>query len=165
MIVKNKSPPPLGGGDLYWNSMMNHDIIRTVRLKCLDLNVVLKETNRLYTRRLGEQIVEKFNNDEYFRDTLFCVLVDSYSFLDIYPYDPKMVGKITNIILDETTNSLIAELTIINTISGCIVDKTIDLCPYRLCPVGFADEKNIDDIEIITSESNYNLIGFTINKE
>lgn len=148
-----------------WNIMMDHETIRTVRLKCLDLNVVLKETNRLYTRKLGEQIVEKFNNDAYFRDTLFCVLVDSYGFLDIYSYDSKMVGKITNITLDETTNSLIAELTITNTISGCIVDKTIDLYPYRLCPFGFADEKNIDGIEIITSESNYNLIGFTLNKE
>ena len=163
MIMKNKSPPHKGGGDLYWDSMMDHDIIRTVRLKCMDLNVVLKETNRLYTRRLGEQIVEKFNNDEYFRDTLFCISVPC-----VYPhtfYDPGMVGKITNITLDDTTNSLIAELAITDTPCGRIVHKTIDLCSYRLCPVGFADEKNVDGIEIITSESNYNLIGFTINKE
>ena len=151
------------------NDIINNDTIRTVRLKCMDLNVVEKKTNRLYTRKLGEQIVEKFNNDEYFRNSLVCVTPPCiYPYPDIFYapgfYDPGFVGMITNITLDDTTNSLTAELTIKNTRSGHIVDKKIDLCSYRLFPVDFADEKNIDGITIITS-NNYHLIGFTINKE
>ena len=38
--------------------MASHDTIRKVRFKCMDINVAVKGTNRLYTRALGESIVE-----------------------------------------------------------------------------------------------------------
>lgn len=141
--------------------MASHDTIRKVRFKCMDLNVVVKGTNRLYTRALGESIIERFKSDSYFREHLFCVLGFNSNGDINYP---DVVGIITDITLDDETigsESLIAELTILNTPAGRIVDETLDSLSLRLYPSGYADETNIDGIEIMTSDS-YDLIGFTI---
>lgn len=142
--------------------MASHDTIRKVRFKCMDLNVVVKGTNRLYTRALGESIIERFKSDSYFREHLFCVL-DLNNNGGYISY-PDIVGVITDITLDDATigsESLIAELTIINTSGGRILDKALDTLSLRLYPIGYADETNVDGIEIMTSNS-YDLIGFTI---
>ena len=142
--------------------MASNDTIRKVRFKCMDLNVVVKGTNRLYTRALGESIVERFKSDSYFREHLFCVL-DLNNNGGYISY-PDIVGVITDITLDDATigsESLIAELTIMNTSGGRILDKALDSLSLRLYPIGYADETNVDGIEIMTSNS-YDLIGFTI---
>lgn len=142
--------------------MASHDTIRKIRFKCMDLNVVVKNTNRLYTRALGESIIERFKSDSYFREHLFCVL-DLNNNGGYISY-PDIVGVITDITLDDATigsESLIAELTIMNTSGGRILDKALDTLSLRLYPIGYADETNVDGIEIMTSNS-YDLIGFTI---
>ena len=111
--------------------MASHDTIRKVRFKCMDLNVVVKGTNRLYTRALGESIIERFKSDSYFREHLFCVLdLDND---DGYVHYPDMVGVITDITLDDATigsESLIAELTIMNIFAihlNLIINKNISI--------------------------------------
>ena len=142
--------------------MASNDTLRKVRFKCMDLNVVVKGTNRLYTRALGEFIVERFKNDSHFREHLFCVLdLDND---DGYVHYPDMVGVITDIILSDAVYNeecLIAELTIVNTPGGRLLCKALDSLSLRLYPICYADETNVDGIEIMTSNS-YDLIGFTI---
>lgn len=142
--------------------MASHDTIRKVRFKCMDLNVVVKGTNRLYTRALGESIIERFKSDSQFREHLFCVL--NFNANDGYINYPDVAGVITDITLDDATigsESLIAELTIMNTPGGRLLDKELDSLSLRLYPIGYADETTVDGIEIMTGNS-YDLIGFTI---
>lgn len=119
--------------------MVGDGILRRVRFKCMDLNVVVKGTNRLYTRKLGESIVDRFKYGDLSKHEFWCV--DNTSFtkldngLDNYVNYPDIIGVISDITLSDAVYNeeyLIAEVKILDTPKGRIINEKIQTESYRL---------------------------------
>lgn len=145
-------------------------ILRRVRFKCMDLNIVVKGTNRLYTRKLGESIVERFKYGDLSKHELWCVdntsSTELNNGLNNYVSYPDIVGVISDITISDAIYNeecLIAEVKILDTPKGRILNEKIQTESYRLYPIGYADTVEVDGIEIMTGDS-YDLVGFTIGQ-
>lgn len=126
-------------------------------------NTVLSSGN-LYTKRLMERIVKQFNEDEKFRDRMFCVLQSDLDKENVHlclDY-PSIAGKITNLWIDEHEQRLMAELLILDTPCGRIVEDSFRKDDtINVVPVGIADCIEVNGIHILSADK-YELCHFEI---
>ena len=79
-------------------------------------------SGNLYTKRLLERIVKQFHEDENFREMMLCV---PQSKLKENPYldYTSVAGKIVNLWIDESEQRLMAELLILDTPCGRLIEE------------------------------------------
>lgn len=119
-------------------------------------------SGNLYTKRLMERIVKQFSEDEKFRDGMFCVpqseLNKEYLYLDY----PSIAGKIMNLWIDESEQRLMAELLILDTPCGRMIEESFRKCDtINVVPFGIADSIEVDGIHILSADK-YDLCYFEI---
>lgn len=118
-------------------------------------------SGNLYTKRLMERIVKQFKEDEKFRDGMLCV---PQSKLKENPYldYPSVAGKIVNLWIDESEQRLMAELLILDTPCGRLIEEAFLRCDtIRVVPFGMADSIDVDGIHILSADK-YDLYYFEI---
>ena len=118
-------------------------------------------SGNLYTKRLIERIVKQFNEDEKFREGVLCV---PQSKLKENPYldYTSVAGKIVNLWIDEPKQQLMAELLILDTPCGMLIEESFRRCDtINVVPFGVADSIDVDGIHILSSDK-YDLRHFEI---
>lgn len=118
-------------------------------------------SGNLYTKRLVERIVKQFHEDENFREMMLCV---PQSKLKENPYldYTSVAGKIVNLWIDEPKQQLMAELLILDTPCGRLIEEAFRRCDtIRVVPFGMADSIDVDGIHILSSDK-YDLWYFEI---
>ena len=118
-------------------------------------------SGNLYTKRLVERIVKQFKEDEKFRDGMLCV---PQSKLKENPYldYTSVAGKIVNLWIDESEQRLMAELLILDTPCGRLIEEAFRRCDtISVVPFGMADSIDVDGIHILSADK-YDLWYFEI---
>ena len=136
--------------------MIEHRIVS----ESVRYDTVLPSGN-LYTKRLMERIVKQFKEDEKFREGMLCV---PQSKLKENPYldYPSVAGKIVNLWIDESKQQLMAELLILDTPCGRLIEESFRKCDtINVVPFGMADSIDVDGIHILSADK-YNLYYFEI---
>ena len=119
-------------------------------------------SGNLYTKRLVERIVKQFKEDEKFRDGMLCVPQSKLNKERGELYYPDVAGKIVNLWIDESQQRLMAELLILDTPCGRLIEEafrrgdTINVVPF-----GMADSIDVDGIHILSADK-YDLWYFEI---
>lgn len=117
-------------------------------------------SGNLYTKRLMERIVKQFKEDEKFRDSMFCV-PQSTSHREELDY-LSVAGKIVNLWIDESEQRLMAELLILDTPCGRLIEEAFRRCDtINVVPSGIADCIEVDGIHILSADK-YELCHFEI---
>jgi len=120
------------------------------------------QSGNLYTKRLMERIVKQFNEDDKFREGMLCVLQSEHNKNNIDLYYPDVAGKIVNLWIDESKHQLMAELLILDTPCGRIVEESFrECCTIIVVPFGIADSIEVDGIHILSADK-YELCYFEI---
>lgn len=118
-------------------------------------------SGNLYTKRLVERIVKQFKEDDKFRDGMLCV---PQSKLKEKPYldYTSVAGKIVNLWIDESEQRLMAELLILDTPCGRLIEEAFRKCDtINVVPFGMADSIDVDGIHILSADK-YDLWYFEI---
>lgn len=119
-------------------------------------------SGNLYTKRLMERIVKQFKEDANFRDGMLCVLQSEHNKNNPDLYYPDVAGKLTNLWIDEASQRLMAELLILDTPCGRIVEYSFRKgLTIRVVPFGMADNIEVDGINILSADK-YELWYFKI---
>lgn len=137
--------------------MIEHRIVS--ESVCYD--TVLPSGN-LYTKCLMERIVKQFKEDEKFREMMFCVpqskLNKERCELDYL----SVAGKIVNLWIDESQQRLMAELLILDTPCGRLIEEAFRKSEtINVVPFGMADSIDVDGIHILSADK-YDLYYFEI---
>ena len=119
-------------------------------------------SGNLYTKRLLERIVKQFKEDENFRDMMLCVPQSKLNKERSELYYPDVAGKITNLWIDESQQRLMAELLILDTPCGRLIEEAFRKCDtINVVPFGMADSIDVDGIHILSADK-YDLWYFEI---
>lgn len=119
-------------------------------------------SGNLYTKRLMERIVKQFKEDEKFRDGMFCVPQSEYNKEHLYLDYPSIAGKIMNLWIDESEQRLMAELLILDTPFGRLIEEAFRRCDtINVVPFGLAESIEVDGIHILSADK-YELCYFEI---
>ena len=95
-------------------------------------------SGNLYTKRLMERIVKQFKEDKNFREGMLCILQSIFHKDELYY--PDVAGKIVNIWIDESAQRLMAELLILDTPCGRMVEESFRKGDtIQVVPFGMAD--------------------------
>ena len=109
-------------------------------------------SGNLYTKRLVERIVKQFHEDDKFRDGMLCVPQSKLKENPCLDYT-SVAGKIVNLWIDESQQRLMAELLILDTPCGRLIEEafrrgyTINVVPF-----GMADSIAVDGIHILSAD-------------
>lgn len=137
--------------------MIEHRIVS--ESVCYD--TVLPSGN-LYTKRLMERIVKQFKEDEKFREMMLCVPQSKLNKERCELYYPDVAGKIVNLWIDESKQQLMAELLILDTPCGRLIEEAFRRCDtINIVPFGRADSIDVDGIHILSADK-YDLYYFEI---
>ena len=119
-------------------------------------------SGNLYTKRLMERIVKQFKEDEKFRDGMLCVPQAKLNKERCELYYPDVAGKIVNLWIDESEQRLMAELLILDTPCGRLIEESFRKCnTINVVPFGMADSIDVDGIHILSADK-YELWYFEI---
>lgn len=119
-------------------------------------------SGNMYTKRLMERIVKQFHEDEEFREGMLCVPQSKLNKERCELYYPDVAGKIVNLWIDESEQRLMAELLILDTPCGRLIEESFRRCDtVHVVPFGMADSIDVDGIHILSADK-YELWYFEI---
>ena len=123
---------------------------RKLYVECLQYNRVLPSGN-MYTKQFAEKVVRLFNEDEKFRESIS--LIPSISDR-LYISYPDVALKLTNLWIDEEEQCLFANVIILDTPKGRLLEQELDEgSTLQVSPKTLSEPIKVDGIDIITKES------------